>query len=185
LPINILVEIVRRPHDAFQCVATSAIEQRGLFLLRAGDTHHPLGICELTCKIVRLLELDVGRGGLLSFHHCLGRGIDPIANRADADRIFAREQAGLREGVASLRVGCHAHPDDGTRLCGCDDDTFHIAFSFGADGAGQRRLILRPNWFIWENQQQCRGTGGERQHQFASHGFHPDERCLAGLNARL
>ena len=107
-----LVGIVRRPHDAFQCVATSAIEQRGLFLLRARDTNHPLGICELTGKILRLLEPDVGRDGLLGFHHCLGRGINLIANRADADRIFAWEQAALRKGIASLRVSCHAHPDD-------------------------------------------------------------------------
>jgi len=107
-----LVGVVRRAHDAFQRVATGTIEQCGLFLFGAGDAHHPLGVCELTGKVLGLLELDVSRGGLLGLHERLGRGIDVVAYRADSDRIFAWDQPVLRKGVASLRVSCHAHPDD-------------------------------------------------------------------------
>ena len=170
-----LVGIVRRAHDSFQRVTAGAIEQRRLLLFRAGDAHHPLGVGELAGEIFGLLELDGGRGGLLRLHGRLDRRVDVVADRADADRVFARLQSVFGEGVAALRVGGHADLHGRAGLLGGDDDTFHVAFGVGAYGAGQCRLALRPNRLSCWMEEHHRCTGGEAQHQFASHRVLPNE----------
>ena len=173
-----LVGIMGRAHDALQRVTALAIEQRRLLVVGAGDAHHPLGVGELAGEILGLLELDVGRGGLLGLHLRLGRGADVVADRADAQRIFARVEAVLRKHVAALRVGGHADLDDRAGPFGGDDDAFHVAFGLGADRAGQRLLALRPNRLSRWMEQHHRCTGGEAQHQFASHRAPPNENLF-------
>src|SRR6185312_4297760 len=100
---------------------------------------------------------------------------------ADAQRIFARVEAVLREHVAALRVGGHADLDDRAGPFSGDDDAFHVAFGLGADRAGQRLLALRPDRLRRWMEQHHRCTGGEAQHQFASHRALPDENLFVAV----
>src|SRR5437016_14275220 len=136
-----LVGIVRRAHDALQRVAADAIEQPRLLLFGTGDAHHPLGVGELAGEILRLLQLDVGRRGF-PVHSRLGRGFDVVAHGADAERVFAGFQPVPREAIAAVRVGGDADLDDRFGPAGGDDHALHLAFGFGADDAGERRLTF-------------------------------------------
>src|SRR2546430_17431665 len=63
-------------------------------------------------------------------------------------------------------------------LLGGDDDTCHVACGVGAYGAGQCRLALRPNRLSCWMEEHHRCTGGEAQHQFASHRVFPNENLF-------
>ena len=177
-----LVGIVRRPHDAFQRVTADAIEQPRLLLFGAGNAHHPLGVGELAGQIFGLVELDVSRGFRLWFHHRFGWSADIVSDRTDTDRKFTRFEAVLREAVTALRVGGYADLDDRAGLPGGDDDTFHVAFGLGAYGAGQCRLVLRPSLLNGRSKKHHRCTGGQAQHQLASHPVLPRKNSSKTLS---
>src|SRR5207244_3855435 len=172
-----------------QRVAADAIEQPRLLLFGARDAHHPFGVGELAGEIPRLLQLYVGRRRVLIRHPRGGRRGDVVADRADAERVFARLQAIPRETVAALLVRGHADLDDGSGAARGDDDAFHLAFGFGADNSGDRRLTFSPDR-VDERWKDHRGGGGKCQHQIGSHsallmncGILPHLRC--GLRSAL
>ncbi len=179
-----LIGIVRRAHDALYRVTADAIEQHRLLLFGAGNAHHPLGVGELAGQISGLPELDVGRGSGLGFHHRLGRGADIVADRTDADGVVTGVEAVIRKAIAALRIGGHADLGDRVGLPGGDDDTFHVAFGVGTDGAGQYRVVLRPNLLNGRIEQHHRGTGSQAQYQFASHPVLPMKTLFFCFEAR-
>src|SRR5262249_28156753 len=62
-----------------------------------------------------------------------------------------------------------------------DDDTFHLAFGCGTDGAGQGRLALRRSRLNCRVEEHRCGTDSDAEHQLALHRFLPAEiyfNCL-------
>src|ERR1700687_4834618 len=60
------IGVMSGPHDAFERVATNAVEQRGFLVIRTRNTGYPLCIGKLRDNILRLAKLEVGCRRLLS-----------------------------------------------------------------------------------------------------------------------
>ena len=131
---------VLRPHDALERMAGDAVQERALFLGRAGHAGHPFGIGQLRGEIRGLCQAQIepARGAWLDVG--LGGALELVAGRADADCVTAGPELGAWKPVAAVRIAHHADRDRGAGLLRADQHAFHAAFFGGSDPARQRRV---------------------------------------------
>src|SRR5579885_703353 len=81
--------IVRGAHDALERVAAHAVEQEVLLIIRAWQARHPFGGAHLSGEVLRLLQLEIDRGGLRIGDIRRRRGGNVVADGAYRDFVFA------------------------------------------------------------------------------------------------
>jgi len=131
---------VGRIDDALQRVAVGAAEPV------ARHAVEPICIRELVGELVQvghLVEHDVGRRGRPRGDIRRLTVLQPVADRADGDRIAAGLQPGCRKGVVALCIRDHGRGDGRARTLGADQDALHRAFLIRAHGSLQGDRSLR------------------------------------------
>src|SRR6185503_10530553 len=118
------LRVVRRLHDPLERVATIAVEQEPLLLVRARHARHPFGVGELRGQVARLLEPDVGLGLPIRRNVRSPGCVELVARGARLQRIAPGLEPRGRKRKVALRVGDDADGDRRAVSLGADDHAF-------------------------------------------------------------
>ena len=135
--------IVVGGQHALERVAAHAHRQKGLLLVGAGKAEQPLATGELRHQALDLAELEIRPA--LAARRDIDRlsAVEPVADRADRNRVLAGLQPRAREAVRALLVAHHGRGDARAVLLGAHQHAFHRSLVGRGDDAGERGLRLR------------------------------------------
>src|SRR5262249_9471148 len=151
--------------DALQRVTAHAIGHEALLRVGAGPACQPFGAGELGDEVAGLLELDVGRNGLVGGDVCGRLAVKVITDRPDGQGIRPRNGAVGGEAVAALVVRYRRDRDGGFVSRRRHSDAAHRPFLGGANFSRERSRALSPRHaMIRDDRDTGQQNGGKMLH---------------------